>query len=822
MLMLVEKLAYIIVIAGSLFISLLVITRKARKRQDWLFSGASFVVALWVLSIYLLYQVEAYSLMIIFGRLSFVWVILFFYFFSEFVIEFPIRKDIFVYQKTIRVVSLIGAIVFSVISAFTPFIIKDVNIANSEPIPVLGTLYPVFIGYVFVYIAYLVILIIRKYRLLSGVFRRQIIYIVYGVVLAIIIAVSTNLLIPYIFNISAASKFGPLSSVFLIITTMWTIRRNRFLDIRYVFNKALAIFLFALVVYSIFYGVTVVQVIVWKDIYSVGALVSGVLIAIAFSVLLPIARLKIQELVDKSLVRAEYNSDSVLDKLGNMMNSTLEIRPLLSETLTELCATMIVENGFVEVSRAINEECLYVEYKRNDDQSGFFNSGIFALSAKVLGTSGLGKTILTYELEQLEENEEIASELRMTISRLVEVLNNSGVQLITAIKSGTSMVGMLCLGRKESNEVFTIGDIQLIENITTQLAVAIERAKLYGEVQQFNVKLQHEVEVATKKLKVQNEQLKEMDKIKDDLISIAGHELRTPATVAKGNLYLLKKKIDGPDRDKYLERAEDAIEREAELVTILLEASRIGKDTLDLIVEPLKLEDMAKEAVEDHTSSAEKKGLKITFEKPKAPHSEIYGDRTRVREIIDNLVTNAIKYTEKGSIKVWTEEKDEKVWFHIKDTGVGIPEEEIPNLFQKFYRIRNYTSGTKHLLRPGGTGLGLYVSKNLAKRHGGDVLVESKVGVGSTFSFYIPLAFKGNLGAVKDLPKDKSEPDLFKVMGLTRQGQREEEKEGKEAQKAKKIGVKVVKSTKVPEIEDEADVTAVRLEVPVKKAKKAN
>jgi|GEM_PF-911297 len=669
--------------------------------------------------------------------------------------HFPYELGVFGKKKNL-VVGIPGAVIGFLM--FIPgFAVNHVDfLGDTRQIVVSPGVYILF-AYLLILFLIIVYNFIKNYSLSRGIYRAQMRWILYGTVISIIGGTILNIILPALGNYRYV-VYGPYFTIFLIGGIAYSITRYRLLDVRYIFNKMLVALLMGGAAFGAYYLVTWVQTSLWSTVWNSSAYLSGVLIALVFGLVYSLFERFVKVTVVKSLVKEEYNEEKLRKDFGQVFNSVADLGLLVDKTMTLLSSGFGVRYVYVILSTSNERETLCFENTLTDPLEESVKVSISDIGI-YQGLSGV-----TLKEEVIEQP--VGSKARV----LLPFIEKKNIAALLPLSIGKRVIGACFLGEKLSEGPYNITDIEFVEGIGVQFSVAVERAKLYTEAQQFNVKLQHEVDVATKKLKVQNEQLKELDKMKDDLISIAGHELRTPATVAKGNLYLLKKKINAPDRIKYLEKAEDAIEREGELVTILLEASRIGKDTLELIVEPLRLEELAKEAVEDHTSAAEKKGLSLTYKEPEAPLSQIYGDKTRIREISDNLITNAIKYTEKGSIRVWTEEKDEKVWFHIQDTGVGIPADEIQNLFQKFYRVRNYTSGTKHLLRPGGTGLGLYVSKNLAKRHGGDVLVESEVNVGSTFSFYIPLSFKGNLGAVKDLPKDHGEQDLFKVMGLSRKG----------------------------------------------------
>jgi len=157
-----------------------------------------------------------------------------------------------------------------------------------------------------------------------------------------------------------------------------------------------------------------------------------------------------------------------------------------------------------------------------------------------------------------------------------------------------------------------------------------------------------------------------------------------------------------------------------------------------------------------HEIDVEEKGIKfVSNVDPNTPN--VYADRVRVVEILNNLISNAIKYTQQGQVTVTTKYDENFVTVIIQDTGKGIPKENLPKLGEKFYRIDNYLGS--EIVRPGGTGLGLYVTFGLVRLMGGDIWVESEMDKGSTFTFTLPIYKGQEIGS-----SDSS--DMFEKLGL--------------------------------------------------------
>ncbi len=233
---------------------------------------------------------------------------------------------------------------------------------------------------------------------------------------------------------------------------------------------------------------------------------------------------------------------------------------------------------------------------------------------------------------------------------------------------------------------------------------------------------------------------RELDKMKIDFVSMAAHELRTPLTTIRGYMEILNQessnKLTGQEK-VFLSRIGIATQQLTDLMENLLSVSRIEKGTYKLSLEPVDWIKVITEQVEVFQPEAKDRGLRLSWAPPSENIPLVYADPLRITEVVNNLISNAIKYTPKGSITVTVEydKKQEMVITHIKDTGQGIPKKSLPRMFEKFFRISGVLEqGSK------GTGLGLYITKAIVTLHNGEIWVDSEEGVGSIFSFSLPIA----------------------------------------------------------------------------------
>ncbi|HKZ34939.1 MAG TPA: ATP-binding protein [Patescibacteria group bacterium] len=230
----------------------------------------------------------------------------------------------------------------------------------------------------------------------------------------------------------------------------------------------------------------------------------------------------------------------------------------------------------------------------------------------------------------------------------------------------------------------------------------------------------------------------QLEEMKLDFVSMAAHELRTPITSIRGYSSVLAEELKdrlSPDQKMYIDRIGIAGDQLLSLVENLLNISRIETGALRLQTQPVDMTELAKKVVRDHVAYATEKGITIQFLQPEKPIRQVEADIFRITETLNNLIGNAINYTQKGGVTVRLEQKGKIVVTHIQDTGVGIPESALPKLFTKFFRVSGVLEqGSK------GTGLGLYISKAIIDMHKGEIWVTSKLGKGSTFSFSLPAA----------------------------------------------------------------------------------
>jgi signal transduction histidine kinase len=253
-------------------------------------------------------------------------------------------------------------------------------------------------------------------------------------------------------------------------------------------------------------------------------------------------------------------------------------------------------------------------------------------------------------------------------------------------------------------------------------------------IEGYNKTLQQKVEERTKDLTKAYEDLKKMDKLKDDFINIAAHELKTPLIPIIGYTDLLREIKDLPkEAVEKVEIISRSAIREQKLVDDVLAVSKLESGTMDFQKKDAQIIDIIKQTAEEIKPMAEKKGLDLKTELPaKLPMISV--DEWRTAQVLRNLISNAIKFTEKGGVTVSARQEKNDIIVDVKDTGIGVKPEDMPRLFEKFFQGQ---SGADRKYE--GTGLGLPIAKMIVERQGGKIWVNTELGKGSVFSFSFPV-----------------------------------------------------------------------------------
>ncbi len=617
-------------------------------------------------------------------------------------------------RKYPLVVAYFASIIFALIS-FSPYYIESVTPKLFFPFWPNGTIfYLLYIAFIYLgFCGWGFLEILSNYPKAKGNKKQQLRYILVGSLLGFGGGV-TNFFLWFDMPIAPV---GNLIVFLYVVIFGYTMLKHRLMDIRLIVVKSIVYFLLIvsiglLYVLSIF----VLGALVFKNFTGVEAYWASLAVALVVAFTFQPIRRSFTKWTEKIFFRGQYNFESLTSDLNEVATSTIILPELLFKFLNALLEEMRITRGsFILLEKG----------------------------AKIYETESLGyKQTLNLKKDEIEHflNEkkiEIFEEAEEG-SKTKELMRKYNTTLILPLKAEEEIVGFLFLGEKKSGDIYSPQDLRVLDIITAQLSLGIQNAKAYEKIQKFNLILRAEINRATKELRDVNDRLIATDKSKDEFISLASHEIRTPIATLEGYLSMLNnQKLKAEEQKMISTRAYESVERLSILAKDLLDTSRIDQKRMKITKQPTRLERLIQHAVESFQFQAQDKGLYVRFKKPEKMLPEIKIDPDRISEVLNNLVGNALKYTEKGGVTISLAYKDKEAIVAVSDTGIGIPQKDVEHLFEKFYQAQSASSILSN--ERGGTGLGLYITRNIIEMHGGKIWVESKMKKGTTFYFSLPI-----------------------------------------------------------------------------------
>ncbi|CAN5168541.1 hypothetical protein BH09PAT3_BH09PAT3_0130 [soil metagenome] len=596
----------------------------------------------------------------------------------------------------------------------TPLNIQSTGAYGSDTIT--GGVYFLLIAVLLLYFGSGLAILVRHYRLSKDqTSRAQLRYVFLGIILTVIPAALTNAILPAILN-SRSYLYGPNFIIIFAAFTAVAIIKHRLLDVRLLVARSLT-YIMLLAALTGMYGFVVFGVatsVLGSNQFSEKIMPIIAAVFLAFT-LQPLSRF-FNKMTNRFFYRDAYDTQLFFDQFNKTLVSTYDLNLLLRKS------AQIIEDNLRPTY------CVFgVRETSNTPQ-------------RLIGTDGHPKfstadiAFVRSQTVKLHQKLIVTELLDEKHADLKKVLVDNDITILARLASSSEEgIGYLALGPKKSGIPYSQQDNKNIEIIANELVIAVQNSLRFEEIENFNQTLQEKVSEATRKLRNTNEKLKALDEAKDDFVSMASHQLRTPLTSIKGYTSMVLEgdagKINATQR-RLLEQSFVSSQRMVYLIADLLNVSRLKTGKFIIETNPVNLAEIVQQEIGQLKETAAGRQLILTFNKPDTFPSLLL-DETKTRQVIMNFVDNAIYYTPAGgNIEVKLIETPASVEFRVTDDGIGVPKSEQPHLFTKFYR-----AGNARKARPDGTGLGLFMAKKVIVAEGGAILFETQEGKGSTFGF---------------------------------------------------------------------------------------
>lgn len=624
-------------------------------------------------------------------------------------------------QKMLSIIAFIPFLCLLLwLALFPETMLTRVNVGDPNTIDLGLTVYFIYCVYFTIYATISFIILARPiFKGGAGLERRRLSYILTAYILGVSFGAVFNLILPLLGNYTLI-WVGPIGvSIFAFFVYM-SIRHHRLFHARLLFMQTATLFiLISLQGVVYFIGLNIIE-----RFAELTMLISTIFMVLLSLLTLAVAAYLINFINRK--FKTHLLDSRLLDHISRTALKYTNVEQLIKETM-ETLTKYLYKNNSIHIDFYENSKHLYCD-----------SDGTELRIDKI-------KNVRKY-VDDSEYNVVITEEIKShkSVYRLLISKNISAIVKIGDNRSNDeydndndiSSYGYLIICTKRAT-LYSDQEVKVLTTVGSILAMAIRNIQNYEQIRNFNDRLKSEVDAAVYGMKLANKRLVKLNETKDEFLSLASHQLRTPLTSVKGYLSML---LDGdfgkmtPEQTKIINDSFNTSQQMAVTVSDFLDMTRMQTGRFIITKMPTNLAEILKMQISQLKSTAHDRNIDLIDEiESDLPNVNV--DQDKIIQVIMNFIDNAIYYSPSGSsVKISLYRKQNNIVFTVQDRGIGVPDKEKPHLFTKFYRATNAKQ-----IRPNGNGVGLYVARRIVATHGGQLIFDSKIGRGSTFGFKVPI-----------------------------------------------------------------------------------
>lgn len=708
---------FLIILLSNFSLGLAVYLRNTKGKANQFFFAFVFFLTIWLLSNYLQNEPVGLPLATLFLQIDFATAPLLVYFFLLFCLNF--QRVHLISSRPRALLALCLPLILTILS-FTDLIITRIRILDGSIHFDLGRLYPLYTVYLLVCVCGGSIDLIIKWRSSQGTERMQVFYLLVGFLLTACIVLPVNLFSQSVLAIKLF-RIANYSFIFIITFTTYSILRYRFMDIRVVIRE-FTIYLLSLLTVLLF------GLLLWFPLtiyFSLAPIVALSLILVGGAAVFRWIQTPTRKMAQKYFFAGLRQTEEMVRILSKKLTTLIDQNELVSVFLKTVIDSFELDKAGIILRKGTSD------YYEGEKLIGFKTKNLSLKSDNFLIRHL--KKIKSAEIKEeltLKIKDNSSKEKTAQLMQLKKEMSKMGAEACFPLLSKEELGGILILGKKTSGKPYSKQDLDLLEALSNQAAIALDNARLHQEVKNWGKELDRKVKEKTKELKKSQAQLLQSEKLAGigQLAAGIAHEIRNPLGIIATSLYYLNDVLPKKKEDikRHFQIMEAEISRCESIISNLLEFSRKSTQEVELI-DVNQLLTITLSLVEKDLFVKDIKLIKKFHHSP-----TIKANMDEIKQVFLNLILNATQAMPRGGrLDIATSiTKNEQARIKVVDSGTGISEKHLSKIFDPFFTTK----------APGeGTGLGLTLVHTIVERWKGTIQVKSQGAKGTIFTIEFPI-----------------------------------------------------------------------------------